>query len=181
MAWCFNRSPCNNNSSACHRRKISSIGNKQRQLRCLSHHQEEQQQQHQQLPQLQQQQHQQEEARVEVRPLSPVAGPSSRPENAAAPTRIRGENFGGLESVEFVPGLDPPRGTCFECHEPGHTRRQCRNPFDGVLCTNCGRRGVKVRHCPHCSRGWKKSQRNFHTKKAVQRKQLWKALGGGRH
>ncbi|CAB0042119.1 unnamed protein product [Trichogramma brassicae] len=114
----------------------------QRQLRRPGPYQE--QQQHRQLPRLQPQQHQREEVRVEVRPLSPVAGPSSLSGNAAAPTRIRGENFGGLEPVRFVPGLDPPRGACFECHEPGHTRRQCRNPFNGDLCTNCGRRGVKV-------------------------------------
>ncbi|CAB0043438.1 unnamed protein product [Trichogramma brassicae] len=141
----------------------------------------QEQQQHRQLPRRQpQQQHQREEVRVEVRPLSPVAGPSSLSGNTAAPARIRGENFGGLEPVGFVPGLDPPRGACFECHEPGHTRRQCRKPYNGDLCTNCGRRGVKVRHCPRCSRGWKKSQRNFHSKRAAARKQLWKALGGGR-
>ncbi|CAB0030307.1 unnamed protein product [Trichogramma brassicae] len=145
-------------------------------------YQEEQQQQHRQLPRprLQPQQHQQEEAYVEVRPLSPVAGPSSLSGNAAAPARIRGENFGGLQLVRFVLGLGPPRGAFFECHQPGHTRRQCRNPFDGVLCTNCGRRGVKVQQCPRCSRGWKKSQRNFHSKKAAAKKQLWKALGGER-
>ncbi|CAB0028291.1 unnamed protein product [Trichogramma brassicae] len=108
-------------------------GQQQRQLRRPGHVQEEQQQQH------WQQQHQQEEARVEVCPLSP-AGPSSLSGNAAAPARIRGENFGGLEPVRFVPGLDPPCGACFDCHEPGHTRRQCSNPFNGVLCTNCGRR-----------------------------------------
>ncbi|CAB0042180.1 unnamed protein product [Trichogramma brassicae] len=155
-------------------------GQQHRQLRRPGHYQEEQQQQHRQLPRLQPQQHRQEEARVEVRSLSPVAGPSSLSGNAAAPARIRGENFGGLEPVRFVPGLDPPRGACFECHEPGHTRRQCRNPFNGVLCTNFGRRCVKVGHCPRCSRGWKKSQRNFHSKKAAAKKQLWKALGGRR-
>ncbi|CAB0042571.1 unnamed protein product [Trichogramma brassicae] len=87
----------------------------------------QEQQQHRQLPRRQPQQHQREEVRVEVRPLSPVAGPSSLSGNTAAPARIRGENFGGLEPVGFVPGLDPPRGACFECHEPGHTRRQCRS------------------------------------------------------
>ncbi|CAB0041009.1 unnamed protein product [Trichogramma brassicae] len=154
-------------------------GQQQRQLRRPGPYQE--QQQHRQLPRRRQpQQHQREEVRVEVRPLSPVAGPSSLSGNTAAPARIRGENFGGLEPVGFVPGLDPPRGACFECHEPGHTRRQCRKPYNGDLCTNCGRRGVKVRHCPRCSRGWKKSQRNFHSKRAAARKQLWKALGGGR-
>ncbi|CAB0040530.1 unnamed protein product [Trichogramma brassicae] len=153
-------------------------GQQQRQLRRPGPYQE--QQQHRQLPRRQPQQHQREEVRVEVRPLSPVAGPSSLSGNTAAPARIRGENFGGLEPVGFVPGLDPPRGACFECHEPGHTRRQCRKPYNGDLCTNCGRRGVKVRHCPRCSRGWKKSQRNFHSKRAAARKQLWKALGGGR-
>ncbi|CAB0028018.1 unnamed protein product [Trichogramma brassicae] len=81
----------------------------------------QEQQQHRQLPRRQPQQHQREEVRVEVRPLSPVAGPSSLSGNTAAPARIRGENFGGLEPVGFVPGLDPPRGACFECHEPGHT------------------------------------------------------------
>ncbi|CAB0039528.1 unnamed protein product [Trichogramma brassicae] len=126
-------------------------GQQQRQLRRPGPYQE--QQQHRQLPRRQPQQHQREEVRVEVRPLSPVAGPSSLSGNTAAPARIRGENFGGLEPVGFVPGLDPPRGACFECHEPGHTRRQCRKPYNGDLCTNCGRRGVKVRHCPRCSRG----------------------------
>ncbi|CAB0033554.1 unnamed protein product [Trichogramma brassicae] len=155
-------------------------GQQQCQLRRQNGYQEEQQQQHRQLPRLQPQQHQQEEAYVEVRPLSPVAGPSSLSGNAAAPARIRGENFGGLQLVRFVLGLGPPRGAFFECHQPGHTRRQCRNPFDGVLCTNCGRRGVKVQQCPRCSRGWKKSQRNFHSKKAAAKKQLWKALGGER-
>ncbi|CAB0044803.1 unnamed protein product [Trichogramma brassicae] len=100
-------------------------GQQQRQLRRPGPYQE--QQQHRQLPRRQPQQHQREEVRVEVRPLSPVAGPSSLSGNTAAPARIRGENFGGLEPVGFVPGLDPPRGACFECHEPGHTRRQCRS------------------------------------------------------
>ncbi|CAB0033696.1 unnamed protein product [Trichogramma brassicae] len=120
---------------------------------------------------------------------SPRGGSTSKPGGGVLaryrgtrPHRLASEakNFGGLEPVGFVPGLDPPRGACFECHEPGHTRRQCRKPYNGDLCTNCGRRGVKVRHCPRCSRGWKKSQRNFHSKRAAARKQLWKALGGGR-
>ncbi|CAB0043842.1 unnamed protein product [Trichogramma brassicae] len=154
-------------------------GQQQRQLRRPGPYQE--QQQHRQLPRRQPQQHQREEVRVEVRPLSPVAGPSSLSgEHGRTGSHPRRENFGGLEPVGFVPGLDPPRGACFECHEPGHTRRQCRKPYNGDLCTNCGRRGVKVRHCPRCSRGWKKSQRNFHSKRAAARKQLWKALGGGR-
>ncbi|CAB0028041.1 unnamed protein product, partial [Trichogramma brassicae] len=153
-------------------------GQQQRQLRRPGPYQE--QQQHRQLPRRQPQQHQREEVRVEVRPLSPVAGPSSLSGNTAAPARIRGENFGGLEPVGFVPGgLTLRAERVFECHEPGHTRRQCRKPYNGDLCTNCGRRGVKVRHCPRCSRGWKKSQRNFHSKRAAARKQLWKALGGG--
>ncbi|CAB0039386.1 unnamed protein product [Trichogramma brassicae] len=87
-------------------------GQQQRQLRRPGPYQE--QQQHRQLPRRQPQQHQrEEEVRVEVRPLSPVGGPSSLSGNTAAPARIRGEKFGGLEPVGFVPGLDPPRGACF--------------------------------------------------------------------
>ncbi|CAB0038404.1 unnamed protein product [Trichogramma brassicae] len=73
-------------------------GQQQRQLRRPGPYQE--QQQHRQLPRRQPQQHQREEVRVEVRPLSPVAGPSSLSGNTAAPARIRGENFGGLEPVD---------------------------------------------------------------------------------
>ncbi|CAB0036437.1 unnamed protein product [Trichogramma brassicae] len=151
-------------------------GQQQRQLRRPGPYQE--QQQHRQLPRRQPQQHQREEVRVEVRPLSPVAGPSSlsgtRPHRLASEAKIL-EAWSRWGSCR---GLTLPRGACFECHEPGHTRRQCRKPYNGDLCTNCGRRGVKVRHCPRCSRGWKKSQRNFHSKRAAARKQLWKALGG---
>ncbi|CAB0039170.1 unnamed protein product [Trichogramma brassicae] len=66
-------------------------GQQQRQLRRPGPYQE--QQQHRQLPRRQPQQHQREEVRVEVRPLSPVAGPSSLSGNTAAPARIRGEKF----------------------------------------------------------------------------------------
>ncbi|CAB0035884.1 unnamed protein product [Trichogramma brassicae] len=120
MAWYSSHSPCK--SSACHRRNTPSTGSSIANFAARATTRE-QQQQHRQLPRLQLQQHRQEEARVEVRPPSPVAGPSSPSGNAAAPARIRGENFGGLEPVRFVPGLDPPRGACFECHEPGHTRQ----------------------------------------------------------
>ncbi|CAB0029126.1 unnamed protein product [Trichogramma brassicae] len=62
-------------------------GQQQRQLRRPGPYQE--QQQHRQLPRRQPQQHQREEVRVEVRPLSPVAGPSSLSGNTAAPARIQ--------------------------------------------------------------------------------------------
>ncbi|CAB0036412.1 unnamed protein product [Trichogramma brassicae] len=78
-------------------------GQQQRQLRRPGPYQE--QQQHRQLPRRQPQQHQREEVRVEVRPLSPVAGPSSLSGNTAAPARIRGENFGGLSRWGSCRGL----------------------------------------------------------------------------
>uniref|UniRef100_A0ABD2VSK5 SHSP domain-containing protein n=1 Tax=Trichogramma kaykai TaxID=54128 RepID=A0ABD2VSK5_9HYME len=96
-----------------------------------------QHQQHQQLAlflqqQQQQQYHQQEpmvvdRSRRADRLISPVFWPSPTPEDANAPSRtVRGENFGGLEPITFVSGLDPPRGACFNCHEAGHGRQDYR-------------------------------------------------------
>ncbi|CAB0042204.1 unnamed protein product [Trichogramma brassicae] len=90
-----------------------------------------------------------------------------------SPSRsVRGENFGGLEPVAFVSGLHPPRGACFNCHESGHGRQQCRRRPMRVFCTNCGRGGVKVHACPRCGKAWRKSQRNWHTKKKGQKARL---------
>ncbi|CAB0040445.1 unnamed protein product [Trichogramma brassicae] len=73
-------------------------------------------QQHQQPVLVPQQQHQQEPMVVDRshradQLISPVFWPSPTSEDADAPSRsVRGENFGGLEPVAFVSGLDPPRG-----------------------------------------------------------------------
>ncbi|CAB0045392.1 unnamed protein product, partial [Trichogramma brassicae] len=126
----------------------------------------------------QQQQHQQEPMVVDRshradRLISPVFWPSPTSEDADAPSRsVRGENFGGLEPVAFVSGLDSPRGACFNCHESGHGRQQCRRRPMRVFCTNCGRGGVKVHACPRCGKAWRKSQRNWHTKKRSQKARL---------
>ncbi|CAB0036479.1 unnamed protein product [Trichogramma brassicae] len=132
------------------------------------------------FPQQQQQQqyHQQEAMVVDRRYradrlISPVFWPSPTSEDADAPSRtVRGENFGGLEPVAFVSGLDSPRGACFNCHESGHGRQDCRRRPMRVFCTNCGRSGVKVHACPRCSKAWRKSQRNWHTKKKGQKARL---------
>ncbi|CAB0039427.1 unnamed protein product [Trichogramma brassicae] len=126
----------------------------------------------------QQQQHQQEPMVVDRshranRLISPVFWPSPTSEDADAPSRsVQGENFGGLEPVAFVSGLDPPRGACFNCHESGHGRQDCRRRPMRVFCTNCGRGGVKVHACPRCGKAWRKSQRNWHTKKRSQKARL---------
>ncbi|CAB0031417.1 unnamed protein product [Trichogramma brassicae] len=126
----------------------------------------------------QQQQHQQEPMVVDRshrvdRLISPVFWPSPTSEDADAPSRsVRGENFGGLEPVAFVSGLDPPRGACFNCHGSGHGRQQCWKRPMRVFCTNCGRGEVKVHACPRCGKAWRKSQRNWHTKKKSQKARL---------
>uniref|UniRef100_A0ABD2WU63 RNA-directed DNA polymerase n=1 Tax=Trichogramma kaykai TaxID=54128 RepID=A0ABD2WU63_9HYME len=129
--------------------------------------------------QQQQQQYHQQEAMVVDRShragrlISPVFWPSPTSEDADVPSRsVRGENFGGLEPVAFVSGLDPPRGACFNCHGSGHGRQDCRRRPTRVFCTNCGRGGVKVHACPRCGKAWRKSQRNWHTKKKSQKARL---------
>ncbi|KAL7304713.1 hypothetical protein TKK_0002954 [Trichogramma kaykai] len=129
--------------------------------------------------QQQQQQYHQQEAMVVDRShragrlISPVFWLSRTSEDADVPSRsVRGENFGGLELVAFVSGLDPPRGACFNCHESEHGRQDCRRRPTRVFCTNCGRGGVKVHACPRCGKTWRKSQRNWHTKKKSQKARL---------
>ncbi|CAB0033045.1 unnamed protein product [Trichogramma brassicae] len=145
--------------------------------------QQQQLPQHQQLAlapqQQQQQQYHQQEAMVVDRShradrlISPVFWPSLTSEDADAPSRsVRGENFGGLEPVAFMSGLDPSRGACFNCHESGHGRQQCPRRPMRVFCTNCGRGGVTVHAFPRCGKAWRRSQRNWHTKKKGQKARL---------
>ncbi|KAL7296553.1 hypothetical protein TKK_0009986 [Trichogramma kaykai] len=109
--------------------------------------------------------------------ISPVFWPSPTSEDADVPSRsVRGENFGGLEPVAFVSGLDPPRGACFNCHESGHGRQDCRRRLMRLFCTNCERGGVKVHSCPRCGKAWRKSQRNWYTKKKSQKTRLHRVV-----
>ena len=59
-----------------------------------------------------------------------------------------GAAFGGIRLVP-LDGRDPPRGTCFNCRQGGHTRFNCREP-PSLLCYNCGRRGTPLRGRPRC-------------------------------
>ena len=75
---------------------------------------------------------------------SPSCAPSMRPIN------VTGVIFGGLKPLAVDPVRDPPGGHCFNCWQPGHSRRACPHPPRRGYCFNCGRREYQIANCPRC-------------------------------
>ncbi|CAB0039180.1 unnamed protein product, partial [Trichogramma brassicae] len=117
------------NSSACHRRSIPRTGNKQSpSFGRPGSLPKKEQQQHRQLPRRQPQQHKREEVPRGL--VRPVLRPGAR---VLARYRGNTSRTGSNPSAKileawsrwaFVPGLDPPRGACFERQDPWTSNRR---------------------------------------------------------
>lgn len=76
--------------------------------------------------------------------------------------RTTGVLFNNLKPIARDESLDPPDNACFNCWEPGHTRRACPHEIvPGAFCHNCGRLEKVMATCPRCSEAyavWAKNQ-----------------------